>query len=344
MVFVLSVGSSLSWIVSQVQPDVFTSIAFLCITVILADRKEKKANFSLYALFFVSVAVHLSHPVLMVASLVFVFLTSRVLIDKTLTSIKKVVTLLILSVLSIVVMLTPLHKSKHIFFMGSLLEKGVLKKYLDDNCQVKSYKLCVYKDSLPADANVFWWDANSPLYKTGDWKSVRPEFNEIIHNIFTTPAYTKLYATATVKQALSQAVTFNIGDGNQSFPEGSYVNKMIVAYFPNELNSFNASTQNKEQILDKVAPANKLFAILVIVCLLAMPYIFARWRNLSTEMKLLLVICLTGTLLNCFDCAAFGIVNGRYGCKMIWLIPFGVLVCVAMNKGDSKIQPINLSD
>src|ERR1700722_3349962 len=34
-IFILSVFSSLSWIVSQVQPDVFTSIAFLCSILIL---------------------------------------------------------------------------------------------------------------------------------------------------------------------------------------------------------------------------------------------------------------------------------------------------------------------
>ena len=51
-VFTLSIGSSLSWIVSQVQPDVFTSIAFLCVVLLLMGREKTQTNILLYILFF----------------------------------------------------------------------------------------------------------------------------------------------------------------------------------------------------------------------------------------------------------------------------------------------------
>ena len=241
---------------------------------------------------------------------------------------KKLFILLALSAIAMITMVTPLSKSKHIFFMGSLLEKGVLKKYLDENCSSKNYKLCAYKDALPKKADDFWWDPSSPLNKMGDWKAVKPEFNDIIHDIFTRPACIKQYAIATVKQTVNQLITVNIGDGNQSFPTGSYVNRTLVKYFPKEVQNFNSATQNKVQLLDTVALPNKIFIIIILCCLPGLLYIFFKWRKLKNDMKLLLIVCIISILLNSLDCAAFGTINGRYGCKMVWLIPFCVLVFV----------------
>ena len=222
--------------------------------------------------------------------------------------------------------------------MGSLLEKGVLKKYLDDNCTTKTYKLCAYKDALPKKADDFWWDPSSPLNKMGDWKIVKPEFNDIIHDIFTKPAYIRLYAVSTVTQAEHQLITFNIGDGNQSFPPGSYVSRTITKYFPNDINQCDKATQNNSTVLERVAVSNKIFAGIIICSLLVLICMLSGWKNLSKEMKLLLLVCIAGILLNSLDCAAFGAINGRYGCKMAWLIPFCIMVFALNNRVQGRTE------
>ena len=341
--FLLSITTSLSWIVSQVQPDVFTSIALLCVFVLLIGKENKRTNTILYTLFFFSVAVHLSHPLLMIAVLIFLFLFCRVYSAKSAAKpTRMLITLGILSLVALLTMVTPIAKSKHIFFMGSLLEKGVLKKYLDENCGAKNYKLCAYKDALPKKADDFWWDPESPLNKMGDWKSVKPEFNDIIHDIFTKPTYIKLYAVATVEQAAKQLVTINIGDGNQSFPPGSYVSRTIAKCFPNDARQFAKATQNNSVVLDTVAVPNKIFAGVIILSLLGLVYMLLRWKILSKEMKLLVLVCISGILLNSLDCAAFGTINGRYGCKMFWLIPFCIMAFVlnynVQERKDSELE------
>ena len=76
-------------------------------------------------------------------------------------------------------MSSAMSKSKHIFYMGRMVENGILKKYLDETCATKNYQLCAYKDSLPATADRFLWDfENSPVYKLGGWKTTKKEFNE----------------------------------------------------------------------------------------------------------------------------------------------------------------------
>ena len=210
IVLFLSVFSGLSWVVSQVQPDVFTTIALLCVFLLLINKEGSATEILLYVLFFLSVAVHLSHPLLFSVLLALLFISKKVIFRKERYRqvSKKILILFLLAISAIAIMGAAISKSKHVFFVGSLLEKGVLKKYLDDNCPVKNYKICAYKDSLPASANDFWWDNNSPLYKIGDWKGTKPEFNDIIHNTLTTPQYLGLYITATTRQA---CITNNIG-------------------------------------------------------------------------------------------------------------------------------------
>lgn len=82
IVLFLSACTSLSWVVSQVQPDVFTSIAFLCIVLLLLNKEKGKMEVLLYVLFFLSVAVHLSHPILFAGTLLCLFFLKRFFVDK----------------------------------------------------------------------------------------------------------------------------------------------------------------------------------------------------------------------------------------------------------------------
>ena len=341
-VIFLSLCTSLSWLVSQVQPDMYTAVALLCIALLLIGGQSKANGVILHILFFISVAVHLSHPLLFVGVLVVLLLVKRTFTDNAdrMKTNKKIALLTGLSLAAILIMGPALSKSKHVFFVGSLLEKGVLKTYLDDNCAAKNYKICAYKDVLPLKADAFWWDDNSPLYKMGTWKSVKPEFNDIIHDIMTTPKYLGLYLNAAARQAGQQAVTFNIGDGNTDFPKGTNLNGRIAEYLPREINSFDNDVQNKGPIWDALAIPNRIFVVVVLLSLLTIAVASMQWKGLQKEAKLLVLICITGVIFNILDCAAFSILNGRYGCKMIWLLPFCAL-CLMLNKVSSSIKQLN---
>ena len=64
--------------------------------------------------------------------------------------------------------------------------------------------------------------------------------------------------------------------------------------------------------------------------------VFERWKHMAKEMKMVLIICVAGIIFNCLDCAAFGVVNGRYGCKMIWLLPFCIILYFAGTRKKSS--------
>ena len=75
----LVIFTGLPWVVSQIMADVFTPILVLCAVLLLFIRnpREHKAKRAvLYALFFLSVAVHLSHPAFVLAFLGIIYVLS----------------------------------------------------------------------------------------------------------------------------------------------------------------------------------------------------------------------------------------------------------------------------
>ena len=328
IMLLLSLSSSLSWVVCQVQPDIFTSIGMLCVILVLIGDSNKWVMLLLYVLFFITVAVHLSHPLLFAALVVCLFVARKYFFktESYRQLNRRLVTLFILSTTSIALMGSALSKSSHVYIVGSLLEKGVLKKYLDDNCAVKNYKLCAYKDSLPLKSDDFIWVSTSPLYKAGDWKGSKPDFRDMIHGIFTSPKYLSIYLQASASQAMRQAMTNNIGDGNDAFPSGTNVHNRIAEYFPREVARFNGAAQNNRDLHNELIWPNRIFAIVIILSLCIIVYAFLRWKHMDNRVRTVFAVCITGIILNYLDIAAFSTVNGRYGCKMVWLLPFCAMV------------------
>ena len=320
----LSVCTSVSWTVCQLMPDIFTPIALLCIALILSGKFKQGTLIVLYLLFFLSVAMHISHLVLFALILLTLFLLRKFILPTLQYPKAKqlMIPLALFIPASILTMGSALSKSKHVFFMGALVEHGIAKSYLDDNCPTKPYKLCAYKDSLPAEAYQFIWDEKSPFYKIGGWKETKAEFNEIIYGTLTKPKYIAMHLKASAKATLQQLGRFAIGDGNGSFAAGTVLYGRIQKYFPHDLSYYAASRQNRSQ-LNEMPFFNNLFFIVCIASLLAFIFMLVKFSGeISGDFKLIAVLFFIGILLNAWDCATFANAINRLGCKMIWLIPF----------------------
>ncbi len=327
VVLFLSQCTSLPWLVSMIHPDIFTSIACLCIVLLFAGDRHK---ITLYVLFWLSVAVHMSHPILF-AGLLLVLMLSRRLYVMPLwfrDVRNRTIILIVLSLSGIAVMGSALSKSKHVFFTGTLVEKGILPVYLNEQCSNKHYKLCAYKDQLPTTSDAFIWLPNSPLYKVGDWAGSKEEFTAIDRDVMTTPRYLWMYIKQSFVQFGRQAMSFDIGTGTFMFREGTNVNEQMRCYMPGELSQFNSAIQNNTDLQKRVVWVNKILLVVVALSCLALVYFMLfRRRKMSSALKQVLFILVVSVIINCADLAALSTVAGRYGAKMIWLLPFCALLC-----------------
>ncbi len=321
---VLSLFTGVSWTVSQLMPDIFTAIGFMLILLIAVGKFDRRVRIGLYVLFFISCAMHISHVLLFTLLLILLFAFRRLLIPKEDSSFIKarLIVMLALSIGSFATMSSAVSKSKHMFFMGAMVEHGIAKKYLDENCLDGKYQLCAYKDSLPKRAYDFVWDEHSPVYKMGGWKATKTEFNEIIRHTLTTPRYIGMHIQESLKATADQLSLFAIGDGNGSFSAGTLLHQRVGQHFPRELSRYKRSLQNKNA-LDLIASLNLVFYSFMIISAIALLLLLMIRKNtVSQRMKFLILVTIGGILLNAWDCGTFANAIDRMGCKVMWLVPF----------------------
>lgn len=337
LLFFTSIFTGFSWVVSQLIADVFTPIALLTMLLLLLGNYSKPKQIGLYFLFFFSIATHLSHVLLFVVMIAVTWVVLWFFKDSTLKAKMKMplIILLGLTLAAVATMGSAMSKSKHVFFMGAMVEHGILKAYLEENCAQKNYQICAYKDSLPQKGWQFVWNENSPLYKIG-WRESKPEFEEIIRETFTTPKYMVLHVQASLKATAEQLQLFGIGDGNGVFTEGTGLYTIMQEYLPKQTTAFKQSKQNQNQ-LGFIAIMNQVYASIVLLSLLLLVYVgYTFYGRFEPRMRFVVILLLLGIFINAWDCGTFANSIDRLGLKMIWLLPFGTLLLVFKSQEKSN--------
>lgn len=209
--------------------------------------KESKINLVvLYLIFIVASGTHVSHFMIFMILLFSVFLFRKwIFAQERRTYVNG--TLMLLATLSILVSMmnaSVYTHSKHVFFMGSLLDKKILKPYLDENCQTEHFHLCKYKEGMSEDPNWLIWDENSPLYKEGGWIATKPEYDRIIKDILTSPSYLKMFVQKSIEFTGRQLLDFKIGDGNFPFQKDNNVYWAVEQHAPRDLPMYMAAWQH----------------------------------------------------------------------------------------------------
>lgn len=327
VVAILTFTTPLGWLTSELTPDIWTTTCLLAFFLILIKENNRVATVVLYLIFGCGVATHMSHFLIFSVLIVVVFLLkgyfpflNRVGLRKTL------LLLLLINLLSVALNSRTMSSSKNAFLIASMLEKGILKEYLDEHCEERQYRLCNYKDQLPSDPNIFLWDENSPFYLQGGWKGTRDDYSAIITGTLTDPKYLLLHFRESLKATARQLVNFKLAD-TYPFPEGSHVHERIEKYLPADLADYENALQHQSNIVEKLSVVNLVVYASVLVGVVVLIFAgFMSKAGLQNAYWFFVIISLCAILVNVWDCATFAQVNGRYGARVIWLMPFCALI------------------
>ncbi len=324
IILFLSLFTGISWTSSQLIADIFTPIAFLSLAIILFFNIKLKTGIFLFLIYFIAVSMHMSHILLFSSLLVIIYLAKKILFKK--EDHKRVRLhigiLFALTLSSILTMGSAISKSKDVFMMGAMIEQGITQQYLNEYCGTRNYKLCAYKDSLPNTLGAFVWHTDSPFYKTGGWSAEnRKELNDIIFATLTEPKYIKLHIEASLKATGRQLTGFNIFDGNVAYPAGTPLFERISKYVPNDVKCYKDAKQNQGGF-PIVGNANTLYDIILVISTLCILLVLFLKNKKLEGYRSIAIVFLLAILLNAWDAATFSCVSSRFGCKMMWLIPF----------------------
>ncbi len=335
-IFLIALFSYVSVYVSMILPDIFISLTILNLgLLIFTDRLNKWDAGIITMVFMLGLTVHNSHFVIMGIVLV-VF--SVLLIFNKFRSLLKVYPFRLMHIWAAFLVAFLLSSSIHymfprtgewvykrsfttgpggyVFLIAKLNQEGILKKYLDNCCHEKDYKLCRYKDSLPSNLD-FIWKKYSPLHKTGGWYANRKEYNAINLDILTTPKYLTEYVMKSLEGTAEQFFSFNV-DTIPCIAEIPFPDSVFTSLYPVYKNQYRSSLQNKKDLDPIVKWQNKLqmLAFFPALCfLLILPFM-----KMSLKTRLFGIYVLGTLIVNAFVCSSLSTVDPRYQSRLLWIM------------------------
>lgn len=321
----LSLSTGVSWMSGQLLTDIFTPISILCIALLLfAKDLSNPTVIFLFIIYTVANAMHISHLSLHITLLIAAFVLHRFKAYRTsYMNRRNALLLAALTLAGIVTMGSAISKSKHVFMMARLCENGILHEFLEDNCSKHNYSLCPYTDSLNIDANEFLWNVQgrSPMYKTLGWAGSKEEYNTIIKDIYTTPKYLGMNVRESLKATGRQLVSFSVADGNGSFLKGKQLYERVELFVPRDLSAFQTSKQAQNLTLE-MPVYNALNYITVTISAAGILVMLVMFRKKLKGIIVITIFLLLSVILNSAFTGAVSTVANRYGCKVMWLLPF----------------------
>ncbi|SFJ87975.1 hypothetical protein [Bradyrhizobium sp. cf659] len=214
---------------------------------------------------------------------------------------------------------------------GRMMQDGIVARYLNDHCPRESFKLCPYRNELPATADEFLW-GKSMFNTLGRFEGMNDEMSTIVvQSLADYPAWQAGAALRAVGQQLLHVAT---GEGTSGWIPHTY--GIIERYIPAQIAPMRAARQQHWDVnfnyVNWLHVPVALASMLALVGLLA----HALARRRLDDLTLLAATVTLALLGNAFICAVISGPHDRYGARMVWVATFVVLTALARSFGDEE--------
>ena len=328
----LAALTSLPWVASQLMPDVFAGVAFLCAYLVaFAGELSLMERAALAAVMALAVAAHMSlFPI--TAIFVALLVISRLVgwRPDAPTSVKtpSVITMaawLLMPILAAGYWTASLNQkmglgfrvsvSGNEFFLASLFGKGLAGDYLRESCPTKSYAACRYLGSLPKTPEqfLFWSPVLPAMNKNGD------EMVEVLQG--TIEAHPVRFAVHSTEDTLQQLVSLRTGDEiRASTLHAPNTNGLVILQvLPGDAGAFVNDKQSRDRMNMLTWIAGMLDV--AVFWLSAAGCVYFAWRDGSEKVNTLFFTAIAFLVINAAICATLAGVYDRYQSRVAWVVP-----------------------
>lgn len=343
VVLALAVGTGMPWYVGQVLPDFLTVPMVLALYLLgfHAAALSWPRRAALVALVVLAGAAHASH-LLLGAGLVALVAAAQVVhwrrrLDfapaRPGTALPAAAVLLALAFLLASNFARTgevfLSRAGPAFIFGRMVQDGIVKRLLDETCPGSGYALCAHKDTLPRTANDWLWGPATPFWNLGGFEGTAAESSRIIAD--SLKRYPLMQATAAIKSTMLQLFAFRTGDGIEPQPWPTWW--AMETFLPAQLPDYVAARQQKGEIgfvaVNRIQVPIGLLAMAAAIWLVAQ----ALRHRRRVDRLLLPAYLLLALLGNAFICGVLSNPHDRYQSRLIWALPFALLILASRRDG-----------
>ncbi|MEZ2141513.1 hypothetical protein AAE026_04230 [Bradyrhizobium sp. DN5] len=212
---------------------------------------------------------------------------------------------------------------------GRMMQDGIVARYLNDHCPRERYKLCPYRNELPATADEFLW-GKSMFNTLGRFEGLNEEMGYIVvHSLADYPAWQAGAALRAMGQQLLHVAT---GEGTNGWIPHTY--GIIERYIPAQVAPMRAARQQHWAVnFDDVNWLHIPVALASMAALVGL-LVHALARRRLDDLTLLAATVTLALLGNAFICGVISGPHDRYGARMVWIATFVVLTALFRAFGD----------
>ncbi|HEY7246775.1 MAG TPA: hypothetical protein VH678_23115 [Xanthobacteraceae bacterium] len=204
---------------------------------------------------------------------------------------------------------------------GRMLEDGIVARYLRDHCPDSRFRLCGFRDQLPATADEFLW-SDGVFNRLGRFDGLGEEMRSIV--LDSLRDYPFLQIKTAVAGTIMQLTRVGTGEGVVNTLWHTY--GIIDRYTPAAGASMRAARQQRGEI--RFNGINALHIPIALGAMTLLPLLMAAGLKWSRFAQLSLLACIIAIALlgNAFVCGALANPHDRYGARLTWLAPLAVLL------------------
>ena len=323
----LSAFTSIAWYTCFLMPDILGPLAYLALFLLFFARdslsRVQRAGLGLVAIW--GITAHSTH--LLLAAALFVLLLIYAVFDRrpfrrSVPALGEITAILALAVVAQLALYTyldgkpSLNGQRPPYLTARVIADGPGRWYLDSHCATEQWAACGHLANLTSDADSFLWGDNAPYESASEDDKRRFEAQDVPFFLAAIRAYPREEFHRAADNFGRQLMAFGLYDFDSS--------DWIVAQFSQIIPASRASYLRSREARDAL-PLDALSSIQFWAVILSLALIagiaLLRWRKQSRTLLGLSLVILSMVVLNALLTGTLSIVDERYQCRVIWLVP-----------------------
>jgi hypothetical protein len=326
--------TSIAWYTCFIMPDILGPLAYLAFFLLFfaweSLSRIERAGLCLLACW--GITAHSTH--LLLAAALFVLLALFAVFQcrpfrRSVPALGAVAASLALAIVAQVALYAyldgkpSLNGQRPPYLTARIIADGPGRWYIESHCATEHWAVCGLRDHLATDADSFLWGDDAPFQTATDDVQSLLEEQDTKFFLATLRAYPRQQLQISAANWGHQLMAFGLYDFDPSDWTLAQFNQTIPASRASYLRGREARSELPLDALTDVQFWTLIVSLTIVAGLTPL-----LWRRHSTGLPGLVLVVFSMVVLNAFLTGVLSVVDERYQCRVIWLIPLLAAVFV----------------